>query len=133
MNKSKKGIMMSETKHFLKNWSIISLATFVLNYILWWLTTEDEVLEGCSYGWEDFVFDLCYCALYVLVSLSVSNLIRKVLLDRRLLDKRLFGKGHPSFAQFFLHSGAMLIANILIAIGFESVVNWIYKGGEEIF
>lgn len=124
---------MTETKHFLKNWGIISLAAFVLNYILWGFTTSNEILEQCQYGWEDFVFDLCYCALYVLVSLSVSNLMRKVLLDRRLLDKRLFGMGHPSFAQFFLHSGAMLVANILIAIGFESIVNEIYEGTEEIF
>lgn len=92
---------MSETKLFLKNWGIISLAAFVLNYILWWLTTSDEILNKCPYGWEDFVFDICYCALYVLVSLSISNLIRKLLLDRRLPDKRLWGRAHQSFSRFF--------------------------------
>ena len=126
-------IIMNETKHFLKNWGIISLAAFVLNNLLWWINTSDEILEKYPYGWEDFVFDLCYCALYVLVSLSVSNIIRKLLLDRRLLDKRLLGKEHSSFTQFFLHSGAMLVANVIIAILFESVVNEIYEGGEEFF
>lgn len=79
---------MSGTKHFLKNWGGISLAAFVLNYTLWWLTTSDDVLKKYPYGWEDFVFDICYCALYVLVSLSFSNLIRKLLLNKRLPDKR---------------------------------------------
>ncbi len=124
---------MGGTRHFLKDWGIISLAAFVLNYLLWWITTSRELLEKYPYGWEDFVFDLSYCALYVLVSLSVSNLIRKLLLNRRLRDRWLGGKGHPSFTLFFLHSGAMLVANILIAIGFESVVNAIYKSGEEFF
>ena len=124
---------MSGTRHFLKNWGIISFAAFVLNYLLWWLTTSDEILKKCPYGWEDFVFDISYCALYVLVSLSISNLIRKVLLDRRLPDKRLWEKSHPSFSRFFLHSGAMLVANVLLAILFESVVNEIYDGGEEVF
>ncbi len=124
---------LTEARHFLNDWAMISLTAFVLNYLLWWLTTSDEVLNKCPYGWEDLVFDLCYCSLYVLVSLSVSNIIRRLLLDRRLRDKRLFGKGHTLFTQFFLHSGAMLVANILIAIGFESIVNEIYKGTEEIF
>ncbi len=124
---------MSEAKHFLKNWGIISLAAFVLNYILWWFTTGDEILKKYPYGWEDFVFDICYCALYVLVSLSISNLIRKLLLDKRLPDKRIFSKGHSSFSRFFLHSGAMLVANVLLAIVFESIVNEIFDGGEEVF
>ena len=124
---------MSGTKHFLKNWGGISLAAFVLNYTLWWLTTSDDVLKKYPYGWEDFVFDICYCALYVLVSLSFSNLIRKLLLDKRLPDKRFWGKGHPSFYRFFLHSAAMLVANVLLAILFESIVNEIYNGGEEVF
>lgn len=124
---------MNETKHFLKNWGFISLAAFVLNNLLWWINTSDEILEKYPYGWEDFMFDLCYCAFYVLVSLSVSNIIRKLLLDRRLLDKRLLGKERSSFTQFFLHSGAMLVANIIIAILFESVANEIYEDGEEFF
>lgn len=124
---------MNETKLFLKNWGIISLAALVLNYLLWWLTTSDEVWEKCPYGWEDFLFDICYCTLYVLVSLSISNVIRKILLDRRLRDKRWLERRHPSFTQFFLHSGAMLVANVLLAILFESIVNAIYHGGEEIF
>ncbi len=124
---------MSEAKHFLKNWGAISLAAFGLNYLLWWLTATQETMAEYSYSLADFVFDLCYCALYVLVSLSVSNAIRKLLLDRRLRDKRWLGKGHPSFSQFFLHSGSMLVTNILLAILFEGVVNAIYKGGEEIF
>lgn len=124
---------MSEIKHFLKNWGIISLAAFVLNYALWWLTTGHEALKCYPYGWEDFVFDICYCSLYVLVSLSISNLIRKLLLDKRLPDKRFLAKGHPSFSRFFLHSGAILVANVLLAILFETVVNKIYNGGEEVF
>ena len=124
---------MSEAKHFLKNWSVISLAAFGLNYLLWWLTASQETLAEYPYSWADFVFDLCYCAFYVLVSLSVSNAIRKILLDRRMRDKRWLGTGHPSFTQFFLHSGAMLVANILLAILFESVVNAIFEGGEEFF
>ena len=124
---------MAEARHFLKNWGIISLAAFGLNYILWWLTTSEETLVAYPYRWDDLVFDLCYCALYVLVSLSVSNAIRRLLLDRRMLEKRWWGQGHPSFAQFFLHSGAMLVANILLAVLFESVVNEIYDGGEEFF
>lgn len=120
-------------KHFFKNWGIISLAAFVLNYLLWWFTMSDEILNKCLYGWEDFVFDICYCTLYVLVSLSISNLIRKLLLDRRLPDRQLWESSHPSFSQFFLHSGAMLVANVLLAILFESIVNTIYDGGEEVF
>lgn len=129
----KNKIIMNETKHFLKDWGIISLAAFVLNYLLWWLAMDDETLPDCPYDWEDFILDLCYCALYVLVSLSVSNIIRKLLLDSRLRDKQLFGKEHPSFTLFFLHSGAMLVTNIIIAIGFESVVNEIYKTSEDFF
>ncbi len=124
---------MAEAKHFLKNWGIISLAAFGLNYLLWWLTTSQETLAEYPYSWADFIFDICYCALYVLVSLSMSNAIRKVLLDRRLRDKQWLGRGHQPFTRFFLHSGAMLITNILIAILFESIVNEIYKGGEEFF
>ncbi len=124
---------MGEARHFLKNWGIISLAAFALNYILWWLTTSGEMLKKCPYGWEDFVFDICYCALYVLVSLSISNLIRKLLLDKRLPDRHFLGSTHPSFSRFFLHSGAMLVANVLLAILFESIVNGIYDGGEEMF
>ena len=124
---------MAEAKNFLKNWGFISLAAFGLNYILWWLTVSQEVLSEYQYSWADFVFDFCYCAFYVLVSLSVSNVIRQLLLDRRLREKRLLGNGHPSFTQFFLHSGAMLVANILLAVLFESVISEIYEGSEEIF
>ncbi len=124
---------MTEIRHFLKNWGIISLAAFGLNFLLWWLTASEDALAQYSYQLEDFVFDLCYCALYVLVSLSISNVIRKLLLDRRLRDKRWLKPGHPSFTQFFFHSGAMLVTNILIAILFESVVNFIYNSGEDIF
>ncbi len=124
---------MAEARHFLKNWGVISLTAFGLNYLLWWLAATEEAWAAYSYRWDDFVFDLCYCALYVLVSLSVSNAIRKLLLDRRMLDKRWLDKGHPSFTQFFLHSGSMLVTNILLAVIFESVVNAIYKGGEEIY
>lgn len=35
---------MSETRHFLKNWGIISLAAIVPNNILWWLTTSATLL-----------------------------------------------------------------------------------------
>lgn len=119
---------MRGTRHFWKNWAIISLAAFVTNSFLWWLMMCDDVLRACPYGWDDFVFDLSYCGLYVLVSLSVSGLIRRVLLDKRLL-----GDKPPAFSLFFLHSGAMLVTNIILAIAFESVVNAIYKGGEEIF
>ncbi len=120
-------------RHFLKDWGIISLAAFGLNLLLWWLIASDEALAKYPYGWTDFIFDLGYCALYVLVSLSISNVIRKLLLDSRLRDKRWLGQGHPSFTRFFLHSGAMLVANILIAILFESVVSGIYKDGEKFF
>ena len=112
-----------ETKLFLKNWGIISCTAFVLNTLLWLLTTDEDTLQECPYEWDDAVFDFLYCALYVLVSLSVSNLIRRLLLRRR----------RYCFTQFFLHSGAMLIANVLIAIGFENIVNMIYEGGDEIF
>ncbi len=124
---------MIEARHFLKNWGIISLAAFGLNYFLWWLTASREALAEYSYEWADFVFDLFYCALYVSVSLFISDAIRKFLLDRRLRVKRRKGKRHPSFTQFFLHSGAMLVANILLAILFESIVNEIYDVGEEFF
>ncbi len=113
---------MSETKHFLKNWGMISVTAFLMNYLLWYLTASDDVVQEYQYSWEDFVFDLLYCAFYVLVSLSVSHLIRRLLLRK-----------HYSFTQFFLHSGAMLVSNVLIAILFESVVNSIYQGGDEIF
>ncbi len=114
--------MMSETKHFLKNWGFIFVTAFLLNYLLWYLTDSDEMVQEYQYSWADFVFDLLYCAFYVLVSLSVSHLIRRLLLRK-----------HYSFTQFFLHSGAMLVSNVLIAILFESVVNSIYQGGDEIF
>ncbi len=113
---------MSETKHFLKNWGMISATAFLLNYLLWYLTSADEVRQAYQYGWADFVFDSLYCAFYVLVSLSMSHLILRLLLRK-----------HYSFTQFFLHSGAMLVSNVLLAILFESVVNSIYQGGDEIF
>lgn len=118
----KRAERLSEARHFLKNWGIISCTAFVLNTLLWYLTTNDETMQECPYGWDDAVFDLIYCALYVLVSLSVSNLIRRLLLKRR-----------HSFTQFFLHSGAMLVTNILIAIGFENIVHLIYEGTEDFF
>ncbi len=124
---------MNGIRHFLKNWSIISCTTLVINYLLWWLITSDELCDKYPYGWEDFVFDLCYCALYVLASLSVSNLIRKLLLDGRLRKKQRLGSKYPSFVMFFLHSGAMLVANVLIAIVFDNVVNCICDGGEEFY
>lgn len=113
---------MEEAKHFLKNWGIISCTAFVLDFLLWWLTADYEVMEQCQYGLSDYVADFLYCALYVLVSLSVSNLIRKLLLRK-----------HYSFTQFFLHSGAMLVTNILIAIAFESMMNRLYQDGDDIF
>lgn len=113
---------MEEVKNFLKNWGVISCMAFVLDFLLWCLTTEDEVMEECQYGMSDYVFDFLYCALYVLVSLSVSNLIRKLLLRK-----------HYSFTQFFLHSGAMLVANIVIAIVFESVMSRFYQGSDDLF
>lgn len=113
---------MEGTKHFLKNWGIISFTAFVLDFLLWWLTTDYEAMEQCQYGWGDYMVDFLYCALYVLVSLSVSNLIRKLLLRK-----------HYSFTQFFLHSGSMLVTNILIAIAFESVMNRLYQGSDDIF
>lgn len=113
---------MEEAKHFLKNWGIISCTAFVLEFLLWWLTADYEVMEQCQYGLSDYVADFLYCALYVLVSLSVSNLIRKLLLRK-----------HYSFTQFFLHSGAMLVTNILIAIAFESMMNRLYQDGDDIF
>lgn len=33
---------MNETKHFLKNWGIISLTAFVLDFSLWWFTADSE-------------------------------------------------------------------------------------------
>ncbi len=112
---------MSEAKHFLKNLGFISVTAFLLNYLLWYLTASDEALQDCQYCWDDYVFDFLYCAFYVLVSLSISNLIRRLLLRK-----------HYSFTQFFMHSGAILVSNVLIAILFESVVNSIYQGGDEI-
>lgn len=70
---------MNETKHFLKNWGIISLTAFVLDLSLWWFTADSEEMEQCEYGLIDYFSDFVYCALFVLVSLSVSNLIRKAL------------------------------------------------------
>lgn len=113
---------MGETMHFLKNWGLISVTAFLLNYLLWYLTTDEKILQEYPYSWSDFVFDFLYCALYVLVSLSVSNQIRRLLLRK-----------HYSFTQFFLHSGAMLVSNVLIAILFESVISSIYQVGDEIF
>lgn len=112
----------NETKRFLRNWGVISCTAYVLNSLLWWLTSSDEVLEKYQYDWTDYVFDFLYCALYVLVSLAVSNLIRRLLLRKRY-----------SFLQFGLHSGAMLISNVLIAIVFENVANSIFQGGDEMF
>lgn len=108
--------------HFLKNWGLISVTAFLLNYLLWYLTTDEKILQEYPYSWSDFVFDFLYCALYVLVSLSVSNQIRRLLLRK-----------HYSFTQSFLHSGAMLVSNVLIAILFESVISSIYQVGDEIF
>lgn len=115
-------LFMGETMHFLKNWGLISVTAFLLNYLLWYLTTDEKILQEYPYSWSDFVFDFLYCALYVLVSLSVSNQIRRLLLRK-----------HYSFTQFFLHSGAMLVSNVLIAILFESVISSIYQVGDEIF
>ncbi len=115
-------LFVGETKHFLKNWGLISVTAFLLNYLLWYLTTDEKILQEYPYSWADFVFDILYCALYVLVSLSVSNLIRRLLLRK-----------HYSFTQFFLHSGAMLVSNVLIAILFESVISSIYQVGDKIF
>lgn len=144
-------IIMYETKHFLKNWSVISLTAFVLDFSLWWLTANSEEMEQCQYGVIDYLADFIYCALFVLVSLSVSNLIRKLLLDRpmhrksrrdrqhkgqpqeRTQGERKQGGMQPSYTRFFLHSGAMLVANVLIAIGFESVMNAVYQGNDDIF
>lgn len=58
----------------------------------------------------------------MLVSLSVSHLIRRLLIKKRY-----------SFAQFFMHSVAILVANILIAIAFESVMNRLYPDSDDIF
>ncbi len=113
---------MGESRSFLRNLGFISVTAFLLNYLLWYLTTDEKVLQEYPYSWSDFVFDFLYCALYVLVSLSVSNLIRRLLLRK-----------YYSFTQFFLHSGAMLVSNILIAILFESVVSSIYQVGDKIF
>lgn len=113
---------MKESKHFLKTWGVISCTAFTLNHLLWWLTTEGGVTPLALYDWSDLVFDFLYCAFYVLVSLSVSNLIR-----------RLFIKKHYSFTQFFFHSGALLVSNVLIAIAFESVMTWIFPISDEIF
>lgn len=138
---------MNETKHFLKNWGIISLTAFVLDFSLWWFTADSEEMEQCEYGLIDYFSDFVYCALFVLVSLSVSNLIRKLLLDKPLRSKsiqerqlenrpkgeRKQGGMQPSYTQFFLHSGAMLVTNVLIAIGFESIMNLLYQGGDDIF
>ena len=114
--------MNKATKHFLQNWGIISCTAFALDFLLWWLTTDDQVAAECQYDATDYIFDFIYCAIYVLVSLTVSNLIR-----------RLFLRKHQSFMQFFMHSGAMLIANVVIAIAFESVMNSIYHGNDEFF
>lgn len=113
---------MKESKLFLKNWGAISCTAYVMNYLLWRLTTEDEILEQCPYEWFDYVFDFLYCATYVLVSLSFSYLIRKLLLRKRY-----------TFAQFFMHSGVMLVANVLIAVAFESIMTKIYPVSDEIF
>lgn len=78
---------MNETKHFLKSWGIISLTAFVLDFSLWWFIADSEEMEQCEYGLIDYFSDFVYCALFVLVSLSVSNLIRKLLLDKPLRSK----------------------------------------------
>ncbi len=115
-------MISKETKHFLQNWGIISCTAFALNFLLWWLTTDDKVAAEYQYNATDYIFDFIYCALYVLVSLVVSNLIRRLFLCK-----------HQSFTLFFMHSGAMLVANVMIAIAFESVMNSIYHGNDEFF
>lgn len=128
-----KTVATGSSWQFIKNWSCISCTAFLLNYLLWYLTTEDASMEQFQYQWFDYAFDFTYCALYVLVSLSVSNLIRKLLLDRSLHDKSFIARKRHTFSQFFLHSGAMLVVNVLIAVVFETIVCTVWQGSDEMF
>lgn len=109
---------MDKKYNFIKDWTIISVATFSFSYLVWGLmygpAIWGEIVEnGC-------IFDILYCFIYALYSLSISKYISSF-----------FGNNNFSKKRFILHIFLIFIANISYAFIVENVLKDYWNEGNE--
>lgn len=112
---------MSKNNYFIKNWLVISIATFVFSYLLWGLMDYDMFLkEGINS--EVLYFDIMYCSIYALFSLWISNQLGNVFMRNKL--------NHFRFASHIL---LLLMVNVAWAITFENIFDSFWQAGNEVY
>jgi len=100
-------------RNFLKRWILLTLAIFLVYDVVWIATEGSGVWQYLAEDITMLFFDLIYCGVFALVSISVySELLHSRLFDRLIArNKR---------GALFLTGGIVLLSNLLVTY----VVDW---------
>jgi len=103
--------MGGKLQHIIKDWIVTTLVAFFLYELLWRLLTHDNL---SFWGIDEYLIDLCYCSLFTLTSVFLSNVLSLVKPLNSLTDS-------SQLARCII----MLTLNMCIAYGFEKAYNWV--------
>lgn len=96
----------------LRNWAVSSVLTFLLYEVIWLITSHSILCE-----WQVYATDLLYCAVFVLSSMTMCNVLSRIRYFKRI-----------DFWSQTILCAVTLSANLLLAFAFE----WIYNNILEI-
>lgn len=106
-------------KNLLKDWGLSASLTFLMYEMFWGFGMSD--VEECQFSWDEVGFDFLYCTIFALTSIIITKLLSKVEFFRRL-----------TVASQSLFCVTVLLLNMLVAVGFEKIYNFILPAPDSV-